>query len=441
MRSLHLHHAVILPAIIWFQLMVTEVQQPYMDEEFHLRQTQTYLDGRWFEWDPKITTPPGLYLMGVVWKTLSSALPLSQTTDLTVLRSFSLACFILIVLTICKGKTASERLSELSITTLPIIFFFVPFYYTDLVSCLVLLHLERSVREVKNAHLFNFVLITAAVFLRQTNIIWVGFVYGVSTIKASGMHGLWDIISLRFLTAVRHVVVHKFELLTALVLCGGFVVYNGSIVLGDKSNHEASFHPTQIVYLNCLVAVFFPFAGLDGLKQLFSQREQPSFSKTVFKISLACVLYVCFCCYCLTHYCIAHPFTLSDNRHFTFYLWRRLGMMPDAENFHYRYLLVPLSLVGFCGAMRCLYASTSVFTLLYILCASASLVLSPLYEPRYFILPIVFLLLTAVRNKALSALSGCLHILVHFVVNCATVYLFLKRTFPAADGSVGRFMW
>lgn len=37
------------------------------DEPFHVPQTQAYCAGRWGEWDPKITTFPGLYLVGVAW--------------------------------------------------------------------------------------------------------------------------------------------------------------------------------------------------------------------------------------------------------------------------------------------------------------------------------------------------------------------------------------
>lgn len=32
-----------------------------MDEEFHYRQFSTYYGGDFKTWDPKITTPPGLY--------------------------------------------------------------------------------------------------------------------------------------------------------------------------------------------------------------------------------------------------------------------------------------------------------------------------------------------------------------------------------------------
>ena len=41
--------------------------EPYMDEIFHVRQAQRYCDGDLWAWDPKITTPPGLYLVGAPW--------------------------------------------------------------------------------------------------------------------------------------------------------------------------------------------------------------------------------------------------------------------------------------------------------------------------------------------------------------------------------------
>ncbi|XP_060699173.1 dol-P-Glc:Glc(2)Man(9)GlcNAc(2)-PP-Dol alpha-1,2-glucosyltransferase isoform X2 [Hemiscyllium ocellatum] len=43
---------------------ISRVQRaPYMDEIFHVPQAQRYCDGRFSEWDPMITTLPGLYLV------------------------------------------------------------------------------------------------------------------------------------------------------------------------------------------------------------------------------------------------------------------------------------------------------------------------------------------------------------------------------------------
>ncbi|XP_039582596.1 putative Dol-P-Glc:Glc(2)Man(9)GlcNAc(2)-PP-Dol alpha-1,2-glucosyltransferase isoform X3 [Passer montanus] len=38
---------------------------PYMDEVFHIPQAQAYCHGRFLQWDPMITTLPGLYLLSV----------------------------------------------------------------------------------------------------------------------------------------------------------------------------------------------------------------------------------------------------------------------------------------------------------------------------------------------------------------------------------------
>lgn len=36
------------------------------DEPFHIPQAQAYCRGEWTTWDPKITTPPGLYVMHIL---------------------------------------------------------------------------------------------------------------------------------------------------------------------------------------------------------------------------------------------------------------------------------------------------------------------------------------------------------------------------------------
>ena len=41
------------------------VPEPYMDEVFHIPQARAYCAGNYSQWDPKITTLPGLYLFSV----------------------------------------------------------------------------------------------------------------------------------------------------------------------------------------------------------------------------------------------------------------------------------------------------------------------------------------------------------------------------------------
>ncbi|XP_051889812.1 dol-P-Glc:Glc(2)Man(9)GlcNAc(2)-PP-Dol alpha-1,2-glucosyltransferase isoform X3 [Pristis pectinata] len=52
-----------LVASVLFALISRAQRAPYMDEIFHVPQAQKYCQGKFSEWDPMITTLPGLYLV------------------------------------------------------------------------------------------------------------------------------------------------------------------------------------------------------------------------------------------------------------------------------------------------------------------------------------------------------------------------------------------
>ena len=68
--------------VYWTKLVNTVVPDPYLDEVFHIPQAQQYWAGNFTEWDPKITTPPGLYLISTffngAWKPFTKSA--EQTT-------------------------------------------------------------------------------------------------------------------------------------------------------------------------------------------------------------------------------------------------------------------------------------------------------------------------------------------------------------------------
>ena len=59
-----------------YVVFMASVPEPYMDEPFHVKQTQEYCAGNWSVWDEKITTFPGLYLLAV-WRRWCVASPRS----------------------------------------------------------------------------------------------------------------------------------------------------------------------------------------------------------------------------------------------------------------------------------------------------------------------------------------------------------------------------
>lgn len=52
-------------AAIGSQLVNDIVPQPYLDEIFHIPQAQQYCNGEFAKYDPKLTTPPGLYIISL----------------------------------------------------------------------------------------------------------------------------------------------------------------------------------------------------------------------------------------------------------------------------------------------------------------------------------------------------------------------------------------
>ncbi|XP_073429616.1 dol-P-Glc:Glc(2)Man(9)GlcNAc(2)-PP-Dol alpha-1,2-glucosyltransferase isoform X2 [Dendrobates tinctorius] len=50
---------------VLFSKVTREQRDPYMDEIFHIPQAQQYCQGHFHQWDPMITTLPGLYLTSV----------------------------------------------------------------------------------------------------------------------------------------------------------------------------------------------------------------------------------------------------------------------------------------------------------------------------------------------------------------------------------------
>lgn len=61
------------------------------DEPFHVPQTQRYCAGLFSQWDPKITTFPGLYFVGTAWAKLLQLAPLLHLPDQVSMPHFSVA--------------------------------------------------------------------------------------------------------------------------------------------------------------------------------------------------------------------------------------------------------------------------------------------------------------------------------------------------------------
>lgn len=298
--------------------------------------------------------------------------------------------------------------------------------------------------------------------------------------------------------------------LTLLALFATFILWNGGVVLGDKSNHIATLHLPQLLYLWPLITFFswphlYPYLltlpfwlltktpGLNALEtNLIFRRRQLTPRPWLF---LLCTLLAALA----VHYnTIIHPFTLADNRHYTFYIFRLLLRRPWTK-----YAVTPIYVACAWSSIQALGArpppsppsaapeakSTTAalragehpngphpldlpngtlpaktsFVLIWLATSALQLVTAPLVEPRYFILPWMFwrLHLPLQRSGLQVAadapeeagtwrtwIAGWDHRMLLetawlATINLATCYIFLTWEFrwPQEPGTTQRFMW
>ena len=130
---------------------------------------------------------------------------------------------------------------------------------------------------------------------------------------------------------------------------------------------------------------------------------------------------------------IVHPYLLADNRHYTFYLWRRILKFKQV-----RYALGMSSILSvwmICDALHVRHRR--MWLVGFLICVTAVTVPSPLLELRYFTLPFLFMMLQMPMN-----IVGSFMLALSFAsVNILTFYVFMEKHYTWADGSKARFMW
>ncbi|KAK3934663.1 DIE2/ALG10 family-domain-containing protein [Diplogelasinospora grovesii] len=415
----------------WLTLVNEYVPEPYLDEVFHIPQAQTYCEGRYWDWDDKITTPPGLYIVSLalhrMWKIAEcTAASLRARGVLSILHTALLASF---CRNLIEARSADSRPGEkksqafslysyhtaFNIALFPALFFFSGLYYTDVVSTQVVLiayhnHLWRLSSEAAPSFangLYTLLLGIAALLMRQTNVFWVvvymGGLEAVHAVRSLSPAPVTQMPNLTTLSEhVRYYLgryaagnIHDPPLNLAWpddwVLCGlsmaiaalcnpvrmlkqvwpqitllglfaAFVVWNGGVVLGDKSNHVATIHLAQMLYiwpffaffsaplllpslLPCISLSVRMLGGLIYRTQKFvapsaaapstaGSQDQPRERSVVLRVVNGFFVnklgyYIPYITGTILlsvgivkYNTIIHPFTLADNRHYMFYVFR-----------------------------------------------------------------------------------------------------------------------
>lgn len=194
---------VLIPA--WRSKVNAEVPEPYLDEVFHVPQAQAYWAHKWSQWDPKITTPPGLYLWSYALCAGLLALRGSpKELDTEALRTTNVAttaAFLpwrLQTLSDTVHKVRNTRPlgawvshTVLNICLFPPLFFFSGLYYTDILALLAVVEAYNwslkwsSENGYSVLNMLGFLAFgLAALVCRQTNIFWVSvFLGGLQVVR------------------------------------------------------------------------------------------------------------------------------------------------------------------------------------------------------------------------------------------------------------------
>ncbi|ORE11098.1 hypothetical protein BCV72DRAFT_198260 [Rhizopus microsporus var. microsporus] len=378
-------------------LVYRHVPDPYMDEIFHIPQAQQYCQGNYFTWDPKITTPPGLYITSNVLIYLSKSL--FELNDLCTVHALRVtnALFSIGLYLVLAAFFKRNRLYALTLAWLPVSHFYSFVYYTDSGSTFFVL-LSYLLLKKKKYHLSGIAGMISLTF-RQTNVIWVCLFMMLTIIETLSSKGLSN---------------PSFE----------------SIDGWDKSNHMAGLHFPQLFYFTSFLSFFtLPFWNIQQITQFIYQL---TIKRVVYSlISTIIALY-------LVHkYTYEHPFILSDNRHYSFYVWRKIYK----RHWSIKYLLTPIYIIsGQFNLHKLGKETTFLFILGYVITLILTLVPSPLLEFRYFIIPALFYM---IHTPPPSTRSTVLALLFYICIQASTMYLFIYKPFVWQNepNELQRFIW
>ncbi|KAG0353341.1 glucosyltransferase [Podila minutissima] len=443
---LSLHLVVFLSiSSLWNQVQ----PHPYMDEIFHIPQAQRYCAGDYWTWDPKLTTPPGLYVISNLLLILQR--PVCSTYFLR-LTNLIYPCIIFfttasLLKQLHPHMTRRDRYATAAVAiTFPILWFFNFMYYTDGGS--VAFVLLSWLAAKKGHHFLSAVVSAIAVTFRQTNIIWSLFIVGTSLLdlsspakrrsfdpKAAFVRSPLQILASicgfvkALLSNFTKTVAVSLPYLGLLAGFVSFVRWNGGIVLGDRSNHVPVLHVVQLFYFVAFSAGMSLFAIL-GTVPMARLIRRPTLKSTVFALASMGIVALC-----VQKFTIAHPFLLADNRHYPFYLWRLFSRRDWI-----RYALVPAyAAAAWCCWQALATEQTILWVLIYAIATALTLIPSPLLEFRYFIAPYLIYRISMRQPRGAWLL---LELLGYVAINVTTLWLFMNRPFRwAHEDGVQRFMW
>ncbi|PNT61407.1 hypothetical protein BRADI_5g14887v3 [Brachypodium distachyon] len=446
-----------IPIAAWVDSVVPD---PYMDEIFHVPQAQRYCRGDLLTWDPMITTPPGLYYISLAY--VAALFPGAWATKVAdaleplctpaLLRStnviMAVVCGVLVhdlLLCIKPGiSKAKATVYAILVALYPVHWFFTFLYYTDVASLAAVLamYLYCLKKRFWVSAMFGVI----SILFRQTNAIWMLFfaANGAITYVQDLCHS--DYVSHENNGLTDKSITEVSDLANKATAPGlrrrrkdrsitMKRVVSGSTKLhtSAKEAHVVSPHFAQLLYFGlvssaALLPWHFTPRRVSDLFRLCRKNKTFSLLAMLMALGLSFVA--------VHFFSIAHPYLLADNRHYTFYIWRKVIQ----AHWMMKYILIPFYVYSWFSVINILGKSqTRVWVLSFIFSVALVLVPAPLVEFRYYTIPLVILILNSpvIDNGKLLALGS-----VYAAADLFTLAMFLFRPFRwEHEPGTQRFMW
>jgi alpha-1,2-glucosyltransferase len=410
-----------------------KLTSPFIDEIFHLRQCQRYCHGN-YEWDTKITTPPGLYILGVMFTRIVLIFTTKNVCDDdSWLRSINLAGGLL-VLPVIVRKFKNSSLWTVNIISQPLLFTYYFLFYTDIWSTILILGSlslvwnSPTTKKCYMSSLLSFI----SLWFRQTNILWIAFILSIIIDR--------QIRSDNFVSRCTKFIIQFFKnwikvipFMIIFVLFIIFIKINGGIAFGDKENHQLNLHIVQVFYC-------FTFITFFTWPVWLTRRTIENYVRFVFLKNYGLNLivnggFMIVIKYIIDNFTIIHPFLLADNRHFTFYIFKKLishsySQMFAIPLYHFSTWIIITTL----NKSKRGLSSITIITYLFAVCLT--IIPSPLFEPRYYIVPLIIFRLFVKSDRNL------LEFLWLNSVNLFTSFVFFNYEFTwDSEPGVQRIIW
>ncbi|XP_014602993.1 PREDICTED: putative Dol-P-Glc:Glc(2)Man(9)GlcNAc(2)-PP-Dol alpha-1,2-glucosyltransferase [Polistes canadensis] len=414
----------------------------YIDEMFHIPQTLHYCDGNFTVWDSKITTLPGLYFLTAA---ILSPLNLCSIFYIRCINLFGTFANFYLTYSLMKQihKNNWEDWMQLEIaydiTMFPPLFFWFFLYYTDVVSVnvvllMLLLHFQSYYKISAFAGLLS-------ILIRQTNVIWVIFltlerlvdlIHQYTQKPATSMaintpihlKLLWKSIvdeanngKISFIKFLIKIIINLFPYIMVGIIFLIFLIWNGGIVVGDRTAHVPIIHIPQLFYFSVFLFSFlWPYMIPHCSKFFQSIQDHWILSSFIFALITIIV-------HCNT---LVHPYVLADNRHYTFYIWNKFM----GKYFLFRYMLVPVYCFTIYSALYGISHIRFATQINFIFCTAIALVLQLLLEPRYFIIPYIFYRLSMRKPQNWQIVMESF---TNLIVNLLQFFIFVNKVFYWED--------